>query len=245
VAVTLPAPAAPGGLLLHQGFPREPTAERTGDFSALLNLPTPQVIYDPATTVCDAGVCTRQPFPGNIITSPLSNIAKAAEALLPATANSNLQNNYSATISNGRTQNDYFVKGDYSITDQHHLDVMYQTEKNSQTSYYNGGTELPLPYASGRFADQIITVAQLGETWTIKPNLLNIHAALAAVRTASKSNAGTSASMLSIALSSLTGESATFTTSGSESSLNPKTATIPRPSIAWVFSGAVPGVLNP
>ena len=43
-------------------------AQRTGDFSALLALPKPIVIYDPATTVCtQGGACTRQPFPGNII----------------------------------------------------------------------------------------------------------------------------------------------------------------------------------
>src|ERR1022692_3141327 len=43
-------------------------AERNGDFSALLALPKPIVIYDPATTVCTpGGACTRQPFPGNII----------------------------------------------------------------------------------------------------------------------------------------------------------------------------------
>jgi hypothetical protein len=160
-----------------QQFSLPLAAERTGDFSALLNLPTPQVIYDPSTTSCAAGVCTRQPFPGNKIKTGISNVATLAEAMLPATANGNVQNNYSAAISNGRTQNDYFVKGDYNISDRHHLYAMYQTGKNSQLSYYNGGTELPLPYASGRFSDQIITVAQLGETWTIKPNLLNVFGA--------------------------------------------------------------------
>src|ERR1019366_3751607 len=72
-------------------------AERTGDFSALLGLPTPQVIYNPATTVCDpaTGICTRQPYAGNIITSSFSNVAKLAESSLPETANNNLQNNYS------------------------------------------------------------------------------------------------------------------------------------------------------
>lgn len=152
-------------------------AERTGDFSALLNLPTPQIIYNPATTSCIAGVCTRQPFPGNIITSSISNVAKLAQAMLPATTNNNLQNNYTATISNGRTQNSYFVKGDYNISDRHHLYAMYQTGTNSQLTYWNGGPALPLPYASGRFADQTIKVAQLGETWTIKPNLLNVFGA--------------------------------------------------------------------
>lgn len=38
------------------------TAMRNGDFSAL-----PVTIYDPATTKCTNGVCTRDPFPGNII----------------------------------------------------------------------------------------------------------------------------------------------------------------------------------
>jgi Carboxypeptidase regulatory-like domain len=44
------------------------SAERTGDFSALLNNPVPIVIYDP--TLPDKPDGTRQAFPGNIITNP-------------------------------------------------------------------------------------------------------------------------------------------------------------------------------
>jgi hypothetical protein len=55
---------------------------------------------------------------------------------------------------------------------------MFQTGDNEQLSYYSsGGAQLPLPYVSGRYAGQIIKVAQLGETWTIKPNLLNVFGA--------------------------------------------------------------------
>jgi hypothetical protein len=160
-------------------------AEREGDFSALLDLtdangnPAPQVIYDPSTTSCNAatGVCTRKAFPGNKITGGLSNVAKLAEALLPPTANGNLQNNYSNALPNGEKQNTYFGKVDYNISTQHHLYAMFQTGKVSPSSYYNGGAQLPLPFTSGRFGFQIITIAQVGETWTIKPNLLNLFGA--------------------------------------------------------------------
>ena len=60
-------------------------AERTGDFSALLALPTPVIIYDPATTVCtQGGDCTRQPFPGNIIpTNRINPISALFQTIIP------------------------------------------------------------------------------------------------------------------------------------------------------------------
>lgn len=56
-------------------------AERKGDFSALLNLHTPTVIYDPATAVQNPdGSITRQPFAGNVI--PLGRINPIATKLM-------------------------------------------------------------------------------------------------------------------------------------------------------------------
>src|ERR1700691_1285460 len=90
------------------------SAERTGDFSALLNntangAPAPIAIYDPTkpdanAASCTPGVnCVRQPFPGNIIPNPnpigllfLSNMPKC-NIPSPTTcdsATSDVQNNF-------------------------------------------------------------------------------------------------------------------------------------------------------
>ena len=153
--------------------------ERVGDFSQLLSLPTPEIIYDPATTSCNSGSgCTRQPFPGNIIPAArFSHVAKLAEASLPSASNSNLQNNYSNAFLNGNQQHTYFGKVDYAVTEKHHLYAMFQTGKVVPLSFFNGGPQLPLPYSSGRFGYQTVTIAQVGETWTIKPNLVNVFGA--------------------------------------------------------------------
>src|ERR1700677_119961 len=95
-------------------FSVPPSAERTGDFSALLNntangAPAPIAIYDPTkpdanAASCTPGVnCVRQPFPGNIIPNPnpigllfLSNMPKC-NIPSPTTcdsATSDVQNNF-------------------------------------------------------------------------------------------------------------------------------------------------------
>ena len=56
------------------------TAERTGDFSALLAAGSGYQLYDPSTAVLSGGKITRQPFAGNII--PASRINAVAKAYL-------------------------------------------------------------------------------------------------------------------------------------------------------------------
>lgn len=163
-------------------------AERSGDFSQFLTLPTPYVIYDPEMTVTNAdGSITRCAFgqtltgstcsgtPTNIIpSSRFSRIAQLAQSYLPSTINNSLQNNYANALLSGETQHTYFGKLDYTINDRNRLYAMFQTGKVVPSSYYNGGPELPLPYTSGRYGFQIITIAQMGETWTINQNLVNM-----------------------------------------------------------------------
>lgn len=58
-------------------------AMRNGDFSQVLNSSGKlQTIYDPLSTVCSGGSCTRTPFPGNMITN-INPVAKAVLALIP------------------------------------------------------------------------------------------------------------------------------------------------------------------
>ena len=146
-------------------------AERTGDFSAL-----GEPIYDPATTDCSSGVCTRTQFPGNIIPPDrITGIAAAMQAGLPGTINDLPQNNYQNGFTNGNEQNTWMGKLDMTITPKHHAYMMFQTGKTSPLGTpYNGGPQLPLPYASTRAAYQIITIAQVGETWAISPHLVNV-----------------------------------------------------------------------
>jgi hypothetical protein len=149
-------------------------AERTGDFSGL-----PVPIYDPASTTCVGSVCTRTAFPGNIIPADrISSISSALQAGLPGTATDGLQNNFSNGFTSGNMQNTYMGKLDGTITQKHHAYAMFQTGKVSPLGTpYNGGPQLPLPYASTRAAYQIITIAQVGETWAISPKLVNVFGA--------------------------------------------------------------------
>lgn len=63
--------------------------ERAGNFSAF-----PAVTYDPPAQECFAGgICSKTPFPGNMI--PANRISKAAQSLasyLPSPPNANIQN---------------------------------------------------------------------------------------------------------------------------------------------------------
>lgn len=146
-------------------------AERGGDFSAL-GVP----IYDPATTSCVNGVCTRQAFPGNVIPAArISPVSTQLQSYLPAPQNSQLQNNFANAFTAGTTQNMYLGKLDGTINSAHHAYVLFQYGKNAPIGIgSNGGPQLPLPYASTRTALQVIWLAQIGETWTINPNLVNI-----------------------------------------------------------------------
>lgn len=152
-----------------------PTAAmRNGDFSAL-----PVTIYDPATTTCTNGVCTRSPFPGNIIPSGrISAVAQQLQSYLPGTQNGDVQNNYSNAFQGGATQNMYLGKLDGAITPKQHAFLLAQYGKNSPLGTpFNGGPQLPLPYASTRLGYQTIWLGQVGHTWTITPNVINVFGA--------------------------------------------------------------------
>ncbi|MDR3412575.1 MAG: TonB-dependent receptor, partial [Formivibrio sp.] len=176
-----------------QAYTLPTMAERSGDFSQLLTLSTPIVVYDPKMSITDihGNVIGRCAFgqtisgticsgtPTNIIpSSRFSSVAKAAQSYLPTLATSaSLDQNYYNALQAGQKSSMYFGKLDYTISDRHRLYTMFQTGKIQPLSYYNGGAQLPLPYTSGRKNYQTITIAQLGETWTIAPTLINVFGA--------------------------------------------------------------------
>jgi hypothetical protein len=149
-------------------------AERTGDFSAL-SVP----IFDPASTVCANGVCTRTQFPNNVIPQArLSKVSQSLQSYLPATQNAALQDNFQNAFNSGSTQNTYLGKLDGTINAQQHAYVLVQYGKNAPVGLPpNGGPQLPLPYASTRIDEEIIWLGQIGHTWIISPHIVNVFGA--------------------------------------------------------------------
>lgn len=146
--------------------------ERAGDFS---ELPVP--IYDPATTVCNGGVCTRQQFPGNIIpTNRISGISSSLQSALPAVQNSGLQNNYLGQYSNGKNAWNYGARMDFNVSDKQRIFV-YQDQGFITTVGFTqsqpGANVLPLPYTSARPDIEGANATQFSHTYVFSPALLN------------------------------------------------------------------------
>jgi len=107
-------------------------AQLRGDFSETTTANgTPILIYDPATTSCNANlsVCTRQPFPGNVI--PQDRWHPIAKALLPHIPRPNAAPSSPAGTSNfisspnlGRYRyNSYLTRVDHVFSDAHRLSL--------------------------------------------------------------------------------------------------------------------------
>jgi hypothetical protein len=139
------------------------TAERTGDFSAVLGGPTGQVdalgrdilagaIYNPfSTRQITAGQVDpstgltatqtgyiRDPFPGNIIPpAMLDTIAEkiATGSYWPTPTNGNLVNNFLAASSAAAHSNEYSVRIDQNITDSDRLNVRWSQKFQSKINY--------------------------------------------------------------------------------------------------------------
>src|SRR5262245_13359697 len=148
-----------------------PTSKmRNGDFSEL-----PVTIYDPATTNCSSGPCTRQAFPGNIIpANRISAISKYLQAPLPGTTNSGIQSNYLGALPIGQVNDSATVKVDMNLTDAHRFSVLFtRGRRGPSTPFREDPNPLPLPYTNTRSVEEIPTVVQLKHNWVISPNFLN------------------------------------------------------------------------
>ncbi|MEP6900208.1 MAG: TonB-dependent receptor [Actinomycetota bacterium] len=162
-------------------FASVPTLKmRQGDFSELLALSTPVIIYDPLTTVAVPGGFSRTAFPGNIIpANRLSAISRAYQGLLPAPTNSALQNNYLGSVPVAYHNDSFNLKIDYNLTANQRLSGIYTYGKRSQPGPYREITSatpqtvLPLPYTETRQVTEIPTVFQLKHSWSINSSLVN------------------------------------------------------------------------
>ena len=98
-------------------------AERTGDFSALLNAGANYQIYDPLTGVKEGSRVRRQPFAGNLIpASRLSSIASAYLPFLPPpnqAGTADGQDNFLANSLRRDTYNSEIGRLDFNLSDRH------------------------------------------------------------------------------------------------------------------------------
>ena len=157
------------GLRIHQqdlttAYPLT-AAERTGDFSALLNSPTPQVITDQITNPV-TGVTTYTPFPGNII--PQNRIDTVATNVmnlylpLPNQPDGSLRLAQSAPV----TSNEVVYKIDQT------LGARDRVSFRSYRSRSSSPTPEPIPFWNDPQTYNYQAYA-LTETHTFRPDLIN------------------------------------------------------------------------
>lgn len=160
---------------------------RQGDFSEL-SVP----IFDPLSTVCIAGVCTRTQFadpsratainPLGLNIIPLNRISPISQFLqnqLPSPTSAGVQNNYLGSVPVGYDNNSVNVKIDYKITANQNISGIYTWGKRSQSTPYRETSTafpqsaLPLPYTDTRLVAEIPKVFQLKHNWSVTSNIVN------------------------------------------------------------------------
>ena len=151
------------------------TLMRSGNFT---ELPAAAVIYDPRSQTCAGAICTRTPFAGNIIpSSAISPISKSLASYLPDPTNSNIQNNYLASLPIRVNTYNFTGKVDASLSDKHRMfgffaDGHYTTNFTGSLNQTGVGV-LPEPYTQARIVEENVKMAQFHDTYTFKPSLLN------------------------------------------------------------------------
>ncbi|WP_213807557.1 TonB-dependent receptor [Granulicella sp. dw_53] len=145
-----------------------------GDFSAL---PTP--IYDPLTTTCNAAnVCTRTPFPGNIIpASRISPVAKSLQSYLPFVPTSaGIGNNYTTIVPIGLHVATTTERVDYNFSEKQRAYAVFSRGKYVTQPFAGisaNTSAIPLPYAATRVVTEQPTNAQFHHVYSFTSNLLN------------------------------------------------------------------------
>ena len=126
-----------------------PTATQLGgDFSALLKLATPIIIYNPTTGL---------PYANNVITTPIDSLSKAvANAFLTPLASNPTTGIYNSSSNSNIDRTQYLIKIDHTLSSKDHLSGRYfYNEDNFQRAF-----NAPLGFfAANRFRNQSLTIA--------------------------------------------------------------------------------------
>ncbi|MGH9566687.1 MAG: TonB-dependent receptor, partial [Candidatus Angelobacter sp.] len=146
-----------------------PTAlMRQGNFS---ELGTGDYIYNPLTNSCTAGVCTRQPFAGNIIPSDyISTISLYEQKFLPPPSLPGISNNYLGGGLSGFDNHEFVFKIDYNLTSKQRYSVVASHGVRQSVGY---GAELPLPYTVGDSSVISPTTLIFEHTYVLTPSVVN------------------------------------------------------------------------
>jgi hypothetical protein len=160
-------------------------ANLRGDFSSTLN--TSQVlqtnpcdgtpiyagqVFNPTTTRTLAnGTQCRTAYPGNIVTTPLSPVARAIDAYIPATINNNSANNYVSSGSRPILDTAYTTRIDHSFNDKNKIFGTYNY-RDDITTYTQSFLWLPVtPYITSQNIP--VHLFRLGYDHVFSANLLN------------------------------------------------------------------------
>ena len=147
------------------------TAERTGDFSALLSAGSGFQLYDPSTAVLSGGKITRQMFPGNLIPSNrTSSIAKAYLQYFPLPnqpGKADGENNY--VVPNPSLNNfaSWVGRTDANIGSRNKLFFNLH-----ESSYTNATADIFQNLATGQYSGMDIWGGVLDDVHMISPTLV-------------------------------------------------------------------------
>jgi len=142
----------------------------------------PAFLYDPTTTNCSGGTCTRQPFVGmkggfptyNVIpASYISPQAQFFQKFMPAPTNpTTLTNNYTGSYPSGFDNWALDYRVDFDWTSRHRISAVgalgYVNYLNNVSAPY-----LPLPYTGGDLANIFPKVFDVEDAYTINNSMVN------------------------------------------------------------------------
>ncbi|HEY4357773.1 MAG TPA: carboxypeptidase-like regulatory domain-containing protein [Acidobacteriaceae bacterium] len=129
-------------------------------------------IFNPATVRPVGGILCRDPFPGNIITTPLSAAALNVTKMYPEPTNPGLTNNYSFAGSYPVLDTAQTIRIDQTLRNQDHIFVSYNVRDNNR--YYTGTPNLPEPLNAGASAQDLPShLVRVGYTHIFSPTVVN------------------------------------------------------------------------
>ena len=153
-------------------------AERGGDFRDYAAA-TGQHIYDPATTVCNSGKCTRSQFAFNGVADTIdparfSAIAKNLLTGMPQPTNlTAITNNYLVSAVNHSYAWKELQKLDAVLTNKQHIAAVFSASKSTPYGYSVSTPVLPPPYVTGQIAIPYTKNLILEHSYAITSRLVN------------------------------------------------------------------------
>jgi hypothetical protein len=154
-----------------ENFATVPTpAERTGNFSSLLNLGSTYTIYDPNSAVVSGTGIARTPFPGNVV--PSSRINPIAQALMnyypqPNVAGlANGTQNYAISTVDSDGYDNEMGHLDINVSDKNRIsfDAHHNYRKQNKNNFFDDA-------ATGNYLFRINQGAALDDVYTISPTV--------------------------------------------------------------------------